>query len=573
MSIPRKRESKDKKLDSSLRWNDIITYEEFTVDRMSDKIKAMFDGLGLNPDDVIQLEAEDVSQEDIYSSESPFPALSRYRKYITFMDDLTSLKAWYKYRITVIAEYFITLADTMAEYDGVFKDQKIIPFALSEKMKDDLRKIAHDLTPQQIAQIEAIEKKSDHDTAAITDWIKFIVDKNGIFDLASADYNAKKEIENSLDGFHFGRTSEDVNSPVFAMINRDLFFKHLIPEILAIQESLINYARKYGRVTAGLTHGQPAEPTTIAKQIANTVASIDSILRQVFLPFDENGDRTTISFPVKTFGAVGNHSDLRSAYPDIDWIENDRIFVSALGDGVHLDTMATQANLYGEYKRIYDAVCTIARHLLKFTNDFWGWTSFQWFRKKRKAGVKGSSVMPNKYNPWRIEGANKILEKFVVQIEYTAKALMDYPYEGDMGRSILMRDMGDDFAKFFIAIGRIKEELALYEPNEEKIERFLNENPGLVGGAAQTILKRSRIKGDAYRQIQQIMINPDGSYVSQEEFTTRMNENKGIPEKVKEEILNVADPKNNVGYADYLADQTMTQAVETIQLCRDMDYK
>jgi adenylosuccinate lyase len=544
-----------------------MNIKEHAMDRMSDKILAMFEGLGLNPEDIIQLEQKNVSQDELYSYESPFPALSRYRKYISFMDDLTSLKAWYKYRIMVIVEYFITLADTMAQYDGIFKDKKIIPFALNEQMKDGLRKIAHSLTPQQMAQIDAIEAKSDHDTAAITDWIKFIVDKNGIFGFA--DENTRDVLESSLDGFHFGRTSEDVNSPMFALINRDLFFKHLIPEVLAVQESLINYARSYNLVIAGLTHGQPAEPTTIAKQIANTVSAIDSIIRQVFIPFN----KATISFPVKTFGAVGNHSDLRSAYPDINWIENDQRFISALGSGVHLDMMATQANLYGEYKRIYDAVCTIARHILKFTNDFWGWTSFQWFRKKRKAGVKGSSVMPNKYNPWRIEGANKILEKFIVQLEYTSKALMDYPYEGDMGRSILMRDIGDDFAKFFIAIGRIKEELGLYEPNEEKIERFLNENPGLVGGSAQTILKRSRIKGDAYRQIQQIMINPDGSYVSQEEFIKRMAEDNSIPEDVKKEILNCANPQNNVGYADELATQAMKRAEETISLCRDMGYK
>ncbi|HGJ64125.1 TPA: hypothetical protein ENS27_01905, partial [bacterium] len=476
--------------------SNLVKWRTIVMLRISDKIKAMFEGLGINPDDIIQLEQNDISQDEVYSATSPFPTLSRYRKYIDFMDDLTSLKAWYKYRITVIVEYFITLADTMAQYNGIYRDKKIIPFALSEQMKDDLRKIADNLTPQQMAQIDVIEAKSDHDTSAITDWIKFIVDKNDIFGLSFADTNKIKMLENSLDGFHFGRTSEDVNSPMFAMINRDLFFKHLIPEILAFQEELIKYARNYNRTIAGLTHGQPAEPTTIAKQIANVISAIDSIIRKEFLPFNEKGEQTALSFPAKTFGAVGNHSDLRSAYPDIDWIENDQRFISALGLGIHLDKMATQANLYGEYKRIYDAVCTIARYILKFTNDFWGWTSFQWFRKKKKAGVKGSSVMPNKYNPWRIEGANKILEKFIVQIEYTSKALMDYPYEGDMGRSILMRDIGDDFAKFFIALGRIREELALYEPNDDKIEKFLKDNPGLVGGVAQTILKRSQTEGD-----------------------------------------------------------------------------
>jgi len=529
-------------------------------EKMSDKIRAMFDGLGINPDNIVQLADKNISPEDIYSTNSPFPALSRYRKYIAFLDDVTSLKAWYKYRIKVIVEYFITLANTMADYDGIYKDKKIIPFQLTEEMKKDLREIADNLTPQQMAQIEAIEAKSDHDVAAITDWIKFFVDQQGIF---SGDED--KELENCLDGFHFGRTSEDVNSPMFALINRDLFFKHLIPGLIAFQESLIKYASDCNHVTAGLTHGQPAEPTTIKKQITNIISAIDSVIRQVFLPFSEKGERTTVSFPIKTFGAVGNHSDLLAAYSDIDWLENDKRFISALGAGVHLDMMTTQANLYGEYKIIYDAVCTIARLILKFSNDFWGWTSFQWFKKKAKKGVKGSSVMPNKYNPWRIEGASRILEKFIVQLEFTSKALMDYPYEGDMGRSIIMRDIGDDFAKFFIALGRIREELGLYELNENRINQFLEENPGLVGGAAQTILKRSQVEGDAYRHIQAIMINSDGSYVSRDEFVERLAENKSIPEEVKKEILACSDPANNIGYADGLASEAIARAEDTIQ--------
>ena len=530
----------------------------------------MFDGLGLDPQDIIHLADGDVSQDDLYRIASPFPASGRYRRYITFMDDLTSLKALYKYRVMVIVEYFIALADTMDSYNGKLK--KIIPRPINDFMVEALRSIGQNLTPQQIAQIEAIETRSDHDTAAITDWVKFIVDQQDILGFAKAAGEEREQLENCLDGFHFGRTSEDVNSPVFALINRELFFKHLIPEVIAFQEAVMEYAREYDRVTAGLTHGQPAEPTTIGKQLTNTVAAIDSILRQVFLPYDETGTRTTISFPVKTFGAVGNHGDLRAAYPNIDWIENDQRFVAALGPGLHLDMMATQASLYGEYKRIYDAVCTMARHILKFSNDFWGWTSFQWFKKRKRKGVKGSSVMPNKYNPWRMEGAAKILEKSIVQLEYTAKALMDYPYEGDMGRSIVMRDIGDDFAKFFIALGRIREELQLYEVNGEKIDDFLQNNPGLVGGAAQTILKRARISGDAYRHIQQVMINPDGSYVSREEFMTRMRQEMAqggaIPLEVGEEILLRAAPENNTGYARELTQSAMAQAEDTIQNLR-----
>ncbi len=540
---------------------------------MSDKIQKMLDGLRLDPRELAVLETQDAASEYVYAANSPFPALSRYRKYIQFLDGLTSLKALYQYRLEVVIEYFIALAETMANYSGSFSKDKIIPVVLTEEAKAKLRAMPHDLSHQQMKQIELIETRSDHDTAAITDWLKFAIDQSDLLGLAQASSDEeRKALENCLDGVHFGRTSEDVNSPVFALINRDLFFGYLLPEIAALQHALLDFARRNNRVCAALTHGQPAEPTTIGKQIANTVAAIDVILRKVFLPYNEAGKQTTVSFPVKTFGAVGNHSDLQAAYPDIDWRENDRRFVNALGPGLHLDLMTTQAGLYGEYKYVYDAVSTISRHMLKFSRDFWGWTSFQWLKKRKKEGVKGSSVMPNKYNPWRIEGAVKILEKFIAQLECSAKALMDYPYEGDMGRSIIMRDIGDDFGKFFIAVGRIREELALYELNEERIDQFLQMNPGLTGGAAQTMLKRARAEGDAYRQIQQIMINPDGTYCSQQEFVERISAHKQIPDELKQEILQKADPKNNTGYADELAQAAFTRAEETLQRFTELGY-
>lgn len=537
------------------------------MNNLSNKVKQMFLGLGLNVEQFFAIDKNKLSADYISTLNSPFPAQGRYRKHVGFLDDICSLKALYQYRLKVIVEAFIALSDTMASYNGKYTNSKIVSVRIGEKEKASLRALASNLSYEQIAQIEAIEARSDHDTAAVTDWIKFKVDSLDLFSFSKESLDNQAFLENSLDGFHFGRTSEDVNSAVFALMNRDLFFEHLIPEILSMQEMLISFA-KNSTVVSALTHGQPAEPTSISKQVMNTVSAIDKVLRNSFFPFKEKGERSTISFPVKTFGAVGNHSDLCAAYPDINWIDNDKRFVSALGHGLHLDLMTTQAGLFGEYKQIYDSVCTIGRHLLKFCKDFWGWTSLQWFKKHKKQGVKGSSVMPNKYNPWRIEGAIKFLEKAIVQLEYTSSALMDYPFEGDMGRSILMRDIGDDFSKFFIAIARIKEEILLYEVNVEKIEQFLNSNPGIVGGAAQTILKRSSISKDAYREIQSIMINSDGSYCSQEDFLKRLEQNNSIPSEIKEEIVFRANAKNNIGLANELSTQAAVDAVETIKIAK-----
>ncbi len=163
---------------------------------MSRKIRAMFDGLGIDPQDIVQLTDGDVSQDDLYRLSCPFPALGRYGRYITFMDDVTSLKALYKYRVMVTVEYFIALADTMTSYNGQFSDSKIIPRPLTKPMKEALRSIESNLTPQQMIQIETIEKKSDHDTASITDWVKFIVGQHDILGFSEAEGEELEHLEN-----------------------------------------------------------------------------------------------------------------------------------------------------------------------------------------------------------------------------------------------------------------------------------------------------------------------------------------------------------------------------------------
>jgi len=170
------------------------------MSKISGKIITMFDGLGINPQNLVELNEAEVSQKYKHIVGSPLPVTGRYQKYIAFMGDLTSLEAWYRYRITVIVEYFIVLAETMAGYDGKFRDKKIIPYSLTEPMKEALRSLAPNLTFQQMLQIEMIETKSDHDVAAITDWLKFIVDQQDILGFVKANEETRLELKIPLTG-------------------------------------------------------------------------------------------------------------------------------------------------------------------------------------------------------------------------------------------------------------------------------------------------------------------------------------------------------------------------------------
>lgn len=517
------------------------------VDEMLEKLKLTKE----------QLYGATATIDDVVRLRSPFPAGGRYKKYIIFLEDITSLEAWAKGRTMVSVEYFIALAERMRTYNGKFSDSKIIDVVLTDDHKNTLRDIYQNLTHDQIKQMEMIEDKSEHDLAATTDWLKFVIDDMGI------------GLGNCLDGIHFGTTSEDVNYNVFALQNKEIFEKHLIPLLVEMQESMIKYAKEMDFVMAGLTHGQPAEPTTMSKKIMNIVSAIDKEL-QHFLPItimpDGKGVHGPIKFYGKILGAVGNDNDVYAAYPDIEWLEFHRDFVRSLG--LEPDDMVTQTGFFTDIRHYYDTVRSIGRLVNKLSNDHWDDISRQFFKKKKRGeGIKGSSVMPNKYNPWLLEGGVAYVSKGISMLNTTLDLLMGYRKEGDMARSILMRDIGDDFSKIFIGLRRILEEFQKYVPNHEKISEYLDANPGIVGAASQTILKRAKVEGDPYRMIQEIMIKADGSYVSRAEFEHSLRgmiESGKIPKDVGEEILYRSDPKNNIGDAPRLVGEAIQRAEQTL---------
>lgn len=516
----------------------------------------LLNGLRLKRED---LENVEVTPKDEAKLRAAFPMAGRYRKNVAFLDEITSLSAWAKSRACFTIEHFIHLWKVMDTYHGKFRENKIIDIPYNEEIAGKLRGIYGNLSLRDIKQMEIIEDKSEHDLAAATDWLKykiFTMIENG---------ELPKSLESCVDGIHFGNTSEDVNYNVFQSQNQIIFEKHLIPLFVRFQESLIGYAEKWHDKIPGLTHGQPAEPTTISKFITNCVSAIDKEL-QHFLPND-----CKIEFYGKLMGAVGNASDAYAAYPDINWVEANKEFIQKIG--LIPDEMVTQTGSFTDLRHYYSTVNGICAQIIKFSEDFWKKTSFQWFRKKPKEGAKGSSVMPNKYNPWRLEGGVAYIKKGMTMLDSTWQQLVDYNHEGDMARSIIMRDVGDDFSKIIIGIERILDELNLYEPNYPKIKEFLDQNPGLVGGAAQTILKRAKVEGDPYRLIQQMSIRTDGAYVTRQEFEAglrKLIDEKKIPNEVGTEILYRADPANNVGYAHNLAERTITKAKLTISMLKEV---
>jgi len=481
------------------------------------------------------------TEKYLHRLDSPVPGLGRYARYTEFMSDVTSGKRLGLLRFFVAKKYVFALSELLADYDGKYRDEKIID-RLTAKQREAIEKIGTKIV--EIFQAEQIEKLTGHDTAAVVDYVKF---KMAMLALENPELFGK--LMEYLEAVHFACTSDDIMGNVFGLMLNQLVLGYFMDSLLEFCIGVIDHAIKHEDdgmlVLLELTHLQASEPNTPIKSTLVRLNSIKKMLRKMM-----NSKNKFIPFSGKLGGAIGNLTNHFAAYPDIDWFEFARKFVEedlGLSYEAHTDQcppFTIEAQHYGE-------ICNILVEVTQLLENFLNWASCpgQLFVKVKKDGEKGSSVMPGKTNLWLIEGAIEMLLKVINNLRFTAERLRRYPRAGNMGRSFLMRDMGTDFMPAFIAFPRALGELQRCVPNKRNIEKYLSEYPGMAGSSLQTVMKRMRIRGDAYRRIQKISFNEDGSYANAEEFRERLvmlMEELGLSLVQKDELIKLLDFSNLV---------------------------
>ncbi|MFH1583110.1 MAG: lyase family protein [Candidatus Falkowbacteria bacterium] len=493
----------------------------------------------------------------------PIPGLGRYAENTKFLEQITSGEAVGLLRFRVAKAYFKALCDTMDCYHlegGKYGNKTVC----GEIKVDDMVAIIEQIgvTVDDVYRAELMEKFTEHDTAAATDYLKLAVGTRF------------PELEPMLDGFHFGLTSEDNIGLVFGIVLNKLVYKHFVPELIDLCDFLMNFARVLEKdqplVLPWLTHEQGAEATTLGKIFMNRICAIIDLLENLI---DRKNPDHFRPFSGKLSSAIGNSTTLYAAYPDINWQNFAKLFVKSLG--LTNIEMADQCVPYTIEVSHFSTIANILTQIIKLADDFVKMvrTPAQFFVKVKKAGTKGSSIMPNKSNMWNIEGAIKMLREAQDKLFFYCKELPQYPEAGNMGRSYLMRNIGDVFMPIFIALSRIKKEINGCAPNREKIKTFFHEYPGLAGSIIQTVLKRENIPGDAYRKIEKIAINPDGTYVNAEQFKSGLDEmcaNLNLSDELKQELLAYLKPENGIGRADVLAKEKMTELTMKLLKYREM---
>lgn len=506
--------------------------------------KTAVERIGLSKDELSNIS---VSEDDRRTMYAITPIEGRYEKYVRDFHLLTSEFEWVRRRVWVETEYLIALAEFISS--SKTKKRKILEKPFSENEKKKIRSLGDDFSEKDFLQIKKIEEKTKHDLVAVVRWIDYKLSEKGI--------NVEEVI-------HFGRTSADIDSNVYNTIVKDVVDDHYLPVLVKLQERLIENAEKWDIVFAGQTHGQWAEYTTLKKVFANFVDGISQSLSS-FYKFDYDGNPEKPLPAGKLGGAIGNNSDIVGAYPDIDWEIFNRDFIEK-NLGLEYMPMADQDGFNIRNNKLFDSITRINDVLIKFCEDFWEYASRGVLIKMPKEGESGSSVMAQKANPWRIEGGWEYLSDVDF---YKYHNLTKYKRQGDLRRSIRMRTIGEPFCKCIIAMNRILEELDLYIPNNDFIQKEVNENIAMSAAYIQTVLRREG-KNDAYDEIKKASM---GKKVTTGDYNLVLEglvSKKEISKEVVEEIKQGMKPKNNTGSADRLAEESLKKAKEQLEIIKKL---
>lgn len=384
------------------------------------------------------------------------PIDGRYRSKVDALAPFFSEEALIKYRVRVEIEYFIALCEIPLPQLITFDTLKF----------DDLRKIYMDFTSKDAVAIKDIEKITNHDVKAVEYFIKKKFNDLGL--------------ESFKEFIHFGLTSQDVNNTAIPLSLKEAMNEIYVPQYMEVLEKLKELASKWAAVPMlARTHGQPASPTRLGKEIEVFVTRLGE-------QFNLLNDIPSAS---KFGGATGNYNAHKIAYPQIDWRAFGRQFVQEKL-GLYHSFPTTQIEHYDHMAALFDTLKRINTIIIDLDRDFWTYVSMDYFKQKIKQGEVGSSAMPHKVNPIDFENSEGNLGIANAVFEHLSAKLPVSRLQRDLTDSTVLRNIGVPFAHTIIAFRSTLKGLDKLLLNASKFEQDLENNWAVVAEAIQTILRR-----------------------------------------------------------------------------------
>ena len=398
---------------------------------------------------------------DILTAISPVDG--RYRGKTEKLADYFSEYALIRYRVRVEIEYFISLCELplpqLSSFDkGLF---------------DKLRDIYCNFSEDDARRVKAIEKTTNHDVKAVEYFIKeqfAAIDK----DLSGTTITQYQEF------IHFGLTSQDINNTSVPLSIKEALTDVFIPQVEELIQQLADYAEEWKDVPMlAKTHGQPASPTRLGKEIMVFVYRLQQQLDSL----------KQVPMTAKFGGATGNFNAHHVAYPDYDWREFGNRFVSEKL-GLQREQYTTQISNYDQMGSVFDAIRRINTIIIDLDRDFWMYISMEYFKQKIKAGEVGSSAMPHKVNPIDYENSEGNLGIANAILQFLAQKLPISRLQRDLTDSTVLRNIGVPLGHSVIAIQSTLKGLRKLILNPEKLQEDLDNTWAVVAEAIQTILRR-----------------------------------------------------------------------------------
>ncbi|MBK1674181.1 adenylosuccinate lyase [Ectothiorhodospira shaposhnikovii] len=337
---------------------------------------------------------------------------------------------------------------------------------LGEHARHILDGIVENFSEEDARRVKNIERTTNHDVKAVEYFLKEKVIGN-------------EELATISEFFHFACTSEDINNLAYALMLKEARSQAMLPLMDEVIHAIRDLAHKHAdQPMLSRTHGQPASPTTLGKEMANVVHRLKTTRNQV----------ANVIMLGKINGAVGNYNAHLSAYPDVDWETLAREFIDSLG--LEMNPYTIQIEPHDYMAELFHGLCRFNTILTDFSRDVWGYISLGYFRQKVIAGEVGSSTMPHKVNPIDFENAEGNLGLANAVFEHLAGKLPVSRWQRDLTDSTVLRNIGMGFAWSVIAYQAVSKGISKLEVDTVRLDADLEANWEVLAEPIQTVMRR-----------------------------------------------------------------------------------
>ncbi len=440
------------------------------------------------------------------------PIDGRYRNAVEALADYFSEGALIKYRLQVEVEYFIALCELPLPQLKTF----------DKVLYEPLREIYKNYTFGDAKKIKHIEKTTNHDVKAVEYFIKEAFER--------------LKLDEYKEFIHFGLTSQDINNTALPLSLKEAWIHILNPTLEHVFQMLNERANDWKEIPMlARTHGQPASPTSLGKEI---YVFVDRLIKQRKL-------LETIPFSAKFGGATGNFNAHCVAYPDVDWIVFGKRFVNEIL-GLKRLKVTTQIDHYDNLGAFFDNLKRINTILIDLDRDIWSYISMDYFKQKIKAGEVGSSTMPHKVNPIDFENSEGNFGIANAFFEHLSAKLPISRLQRDLTDSTVARNIGVPVAHTLIGLKSLLRGLGKLILNRNAIQKDLENNWAVVTEAIQTILRREGYP-EPYEALKELTRSHE---IIDQKAISAFIQTLNIPEAVKEELLKIS-PKNYTGIFEF----------------------